>query len=654
MSRAEETVIEAASDRWWETWWRADYSWEGLAKHPWRGWSVTAAGKPVLRFKAPKNATRASLQDFWRAEANNLVIGPDGREWTVAHVPPSWRDGEPEKRAWSEEQFEDIEAALKRALARLPKNAFELQPMLASVSRRPPLLSTRQPSPAVRMGMSWPVPLTGVVVADLPSCVTELPMVQAVSAAFLEPLYINSEAKALDLRQSLFADLASFKAPIGDLRLGRCIFTGPVRIRGPRLGELRARSTTFFDTLVMDGVEVSDMFTFSFSKFHGEVSLHACAGKDLMFTSAAFSSRLNIDNIKLGRLFARRMKCSHEVSIKRAALRSISLDRACFEDDVNFENIKILKVASFQGADWKRDVFFNGSQFGRVDFYGANFGASAEFKQAIFKARMRFNRARFERTACFDGARFPARQRLFAGTFSEACFSGYTSFNGEDFSAFAAFDGAQTKAEVRFSPEVFQGRRGFLAAQKLATTDLRRIELENGLRVLKQAAESVRHKEAEQSFYAYQLMTRRVNSMVDTDQRWALAAYSWVSEYGRSFIKPLIGLVVTCALGTMAMLGVAVAVQEPRVAGMTLRIGPVHPAAVEAAQMSLRGTVGLLGTWSVRAPDDQNKIRDLEGALLSKAGASLAVRTIWTLQGFIGGVLLFLSALSIRRWFQIS
>ncbi|MDJ0922797.1 MAG: hypothetical protein QNI84_16845 [Henriciella sp.] len=68
----------ALSDEWWHRWWKEDWSWEGLAKKPWKGWVVLPDGTLVADedFKLLGNAgwekrfepgTRlASLQDYWR------------------------------------------------------------------------------------------------------------------------------------------------------------------------------------------------------------------------------------------------------------------------------------------------------------------------------------------------------------------------------------------------------------------------------------------------------------------------------------------------------------------------------------------------------------------------------------------------------------
>ncbi len=68
---------EQIEQDWWDAWWEADYSWEGLKKHPWVGFYVTTWGKVVADEPDDTNdlARPANLQDYWR------VIDLPGRDW---------------------------------------------------------------------------------------------------------------------------------------------------------------------------------------------------------------------------------------------------------------------------------------------------------------------------------------------------------------------------------------------------------------------------------------------------------------------------------------------------------------------------------------------------------------------------------------------
>jgi hypothetical protein len=106
---------------WWDAWWKEDFTWAGLAKKAWPGWSVvdidgvafaaeTESGKV---YSAPEGEgakrTRvrwANLQDYWRADVGSgrlrsdgdmgdeLIAAPDGSTiFHRMHLPPAWRDG---------------------------------------------------------------------------------------------------------------------------------------------------------------------------------------------------------------------------------------------------------------------------------------------------------------------------------------------------------------------------------------------------------------------------------------------------------------------------------------------------------------------------------------------------------------------------------
>lgn len=116
---AEAKTKEQLEQEWWDRWWAEDYSWDGLAKKDWIGWVVDAADGSIHEAdaEAVKAAPegrfrRASLQDYWRDQAHDLVAGPDGKTFTRVHLPLTWRDGTPtEKGGWSDATLDAILAS---------------------------------------------------------------------------------------------------------------------------------------------------------------------------------------------------------------------------------------------------------------------------------------------------------------------------------------------------------------------------------------------------------------------------------------------------------------------------------------------------------------------------------------------------------------
>lgn len=125
MAEREIFDAEAEERRWWDEWFKADYSWEGLDARlqngapakPWKGWLVIEdADREYCAPDYPDSViiqgrTRlASLQDYWRADPTDgwrlrsdeelYAIGEitkstfAGKQWHLAHLPDRSLSGE--------------------------------------------------------------------------------------------------------------------------------------------------------------------------------------------------------------------------------------------------------------------------------------------------------------------------------------------------------------------------------------------------------------------------------------------------------------------------------------------------------------------------------------------------------------------------------
>src|SRR5262245_47687828 len=101
---AEQKSKEELERAWWAAWRKEDFSWDGLAKKEWEGWSVAPDGALVETEGAPEGSRDATLQDYWRDEEPYLIEG-DGKRWTRAHCPLEWEDDRQTPKAmWSREE----------------------------------------------------------------------------------------------------------------------------------------------------------------------------------------------------------------------------------------------------------------------------------------------------------------------------------------------------------------------------------------------------------------------------------------------------------------------------------------------------------------------------------------------------------------------
>ena len=126
----------------WARWREADFTWDGLAKKPWRGWVVNRHGFLVegdtgRRYGADDDdpifttqGQAATLQDHWRADpttgrrrndeavAADLIQFPGQPTYHIAHLPLTYADGtETAKVALPDNGLDDLVQARLRVAA---------------------------------------------------------------------------------------------------------------------------------------------------------------------------------------------------------------------------------------------------------------------------------------------------------------------------------------------------------------------------------------------------------------------------------------------------------------------------------------------------------------------------------------------------------
>lgn len=151
---------------------------------------------------------------------------------------------------------------------------------------------------------------------------------------------------------------------------------------------------------------------------------------------------------------------------------ALKLDRAIFEEDLDFTGTRFIGPVSMTEARLKGYVSFNGAQFqesasfGRcrfdefADFSGSTFREDAYFVEAIFNEDCNFRGAQFSRDVYFGGAIF---QRY--ADFSESSFQSYASFRGSHFQGYAYFSESQFCGDASFSGTRFQSDASFMVSK---------------------------------------------------------------------------------------------------------------------------------------------------------------------------------------------
>jgi hypothetical protein len=236
----------------------------------------------------------------------------------------------------------------------------------------------------------------------------------------------------------------------------------------------------------------------------------------------------------------------------------IDLRGVIFPGDIDFVNLSKelegLPAISFVGAEFNGNTYFTnckfsgGTDFTNCKFYGdeVNFkfstfsGNTTAFDYAVFECQeVVFTRSNFlGGGAGFTGAKFIGGAARFPG----AVFNCPVSMDNTTFKEVPDFRRTYIKAhftlkgvEVNFSKEPVKGSRFRWKAIEERDPDR--------LRRLKQMAADVLDHDREQKFFALELQAKRDYETTD----WALISsylYEWLSDFGRSIKRPLLGLLV--------------------------------------------------------------------------------------------------------------
>jgi len=401
------------------------------------------------------------------------------------------------------------------------------------------------------------------------------------------------------------------------------------------------------------------------------------------FTGRAFAAYQNF----LDMTFPERMNFKgatfkHGAGFSGATFKKgANFEGATFKRGANFEDARFEHSANFARARFEQDANFEGAKFGQGDssdrassftfmdtvsfmdtvflqvgtFRRAEFGYLICFERAQFKKEALFTRVRFSLLANFnkvvfcDGADFELAIFDLDATFSAARFCGRTTFEGVKIARRANFDrtsfsksvslvnieiGSLTSfndAEFRYLPPDFSGAKlhegttwfGVKWPPILNTRDDARKAV-SAYERLKLEMDRLKKHADELDFFALELQARRVLA-----GKWssftggAIWAYGLLSDYGRSFSKPLFLLLVTALAGADALWG--------------------HAGLDYARALSL-SAANTLGVFNFRqAFFSADEIAKLPGWLqVFSAGETIA-----------GALLLFLLGLGLRNAFRL-
>ena len=482
----------------------------------------------------------------------------------------------------------------------------------------------------------------------------------------------------------------------GNANFGSATFSGDANFESAIFsGIAYFLSATFSEYAGFGGATFSGYASFQSVTFSGDATfVSAIFSGDATFGSATFSGNANF----------------HSATFSGDA----GFSKTVFGAAVDFEGALFLGVADFAG---RGATLFNPDRESALEWrssedgVGRSTGTLTTEGGPTAAARRSFRRCVFSEAVFWRDAHFTNRDILEPSQFARTRFFGVARFQGSKLVQGVSFFGAEFDAELRdarpdadpqrldrlyaaysanasrpaadrldraawesdLRAEWETWRADPLAVRSERNTDAdrerrrneRAAQLEAAYQTLKLAMEANRERNEEQRFFRLELLARRrrTDDAVPRWERLLSDAYGWTSDFGGSVFRPLERLMLL-SLSMAAVYVFAACLAEMR---WPVVISPGRTDVslpFEALTFSAETVFRPFHYWTDRALAENGQ---LTKALFSaegvdgggawgglRTGFSFLMRVIATLQSFAAIVLLFLTALAVRRKFQIN
>jgi uncharacterized protein YjbI with pentapeptide repeats len=340
------------------------------------------------------------------------------------------------------------------------------------------------------------------------------------------------------------------------------------------------------------------------------------------------------------------------IFIQYAPFQNCRFDSYVNFGSVNFAGSTDFEASTFAGhADFNRANFHGYHQFNKVRFadkaifYDATF-QFASFRHAAFENGADFGYAQFHEGAAFHGSSFKSAERgpvnehyqrreeleqkerpdryWHGASFKNACFGRDVDFQNTQFLASASFGGAvfETTPPFFFGAVFHEGMEWRGVQWPLPKSNKNAGNFVDAYACLKLEMDRLKRHEDELDFFALELQARR--AMAGWWRGLPIGLYGWFCDYGRSFVRPTLGLLATWLILAIPFLQSS---------------GP--PKFREAVGIGLANTFGILGFRKDFIPSSVIEI--LPDGLIILSG----------IQTVLGAVFLSLITLSIRNRFRM-
>lgn len=258
---------------------------------------------------------------------------------------------------------------------------------------------------------------------------------------------------------------------------------------------------------------------------------------------------------------------SKEISFSGAHFeQSVDFSGTFFKRNAEFRSVKFCNIAYFRSVCFKENAFFPNARFSEyASFSSAQFLGVADFQSVVFVDKASFVYAEIGRTAYFNSVQF--RQSV---NFAFATFNGFVDFSksnfgmaGSDNRCIANFSNCSFEKSTKFRETVFRhnypefsgavlnGQTTFTKkpAYWPRTTDQSPEDAKKSCAIIRHALGKQGLPEDEHFFFRREMAF--AGQVGGWWQRLPYKAFGWISDYGHSIGRPLVGLLFVWFVPTL-------------------------------------------------------------------------------------------------------
>jgi hypothetical protein len=240
---------------------------------------------------------------------------------------------------------------------------------------------------------------------------------------------------------------------------------------------------------------------------------------------------------------------------------SIKFKNTVFEGDVNFENCVFFEDVDFSGAVFKGKANFKGVNWnpkGKLNFMNTKFEGEADFssiKLNIWESKFYSFINDADRMSFFkENISRELSPEILPQIIFDSCFHGNVKFNGR------TFKGAVDFNNTKFNqvPEFFGAKihpKIWIEKAKFPNSTVTKGQYINEYRVLKLAFAEHKNTRQELRFFRREMMEEMWIAS-SSHRRW-LKIYQFISDFGFSVCRPLVGLLLLALLASMFYLWIS-------------------------------------------------------------------------------------------------